>query len=147
MAVEIGTILEGTVTGITNFGAFVDIGEETTGLVHISEVAPGYVKEVGDVLTVDDKVKVKVLKIENGKMSLSIKAAMPKAEAPETPARVKESNPYNRENRSEKRFSKRRDNGSLEDKISQFLKVSEEKLGDLKRNTEGKRGGRGGRRS
>ena len=51
MQLEIGKIVEGTVTGITKFGAFVDLGEGKTGMVHISEVAPTYVKEITDYLT------------------------------------------------------------------------------------------------
>ena len=79
MTLKAGTILEGTVVNITNFGAFVDV-EGKTGLVHISEVADTFVKDIKDFLKEQDKVKVKVLSVDdNGKISLSIKqASIPK---------------------------------------------------------------------
>lgn len=78
MAFEVGQIVEGKVTGIMNFGAFIDLGDGVSGMVHISEVAPTYVKEIKDHLTVGQQVKVKILSMENGKIGLSIKQAMPK---------------------------------------------------------------------
>ena len=62
MAIEVGQKVTGKVTGITNFGAFVDLGDNQTGLVHISEVSDKYVKDIHDVLTVGDEVTVKVRK-------------------------------------------------------------------------------------
>lgn len=80
MQVEVGAVLEGKVTGITKFGAFVDLGEGKTGMVHISEVASTYVKEIRDFITEGQTVKVKVLTVgEDGKISLSIKKATPPA--------------------------------------------------------------------
>jgi len=78
MAVEVGNILEGKVTGITNFGAFVELEEGKSGMVHISEVAPKYVEKISDFLEEGQTVKVKVLSVDNesGKISLSIKKAM-----------------------------------------------------------------------
>ena len=63
MQVEVGAVLEGKVTGITKFGAFVDLGEGKTGMVHISEVASTYVKEIRDFITEGQTVKVKVLTV------------------------------------------------------------------------------------
>ena len=63
MALEVGEILEGKVTGITKFGAFVELPEGKTGMVHISEVAPTFVKEIKDHITEGETVKVKVLNI------------------------------------------------------------------------------------
>lgn len=122
---EIGSILEGTVTGITNFGAFVALANGKTGLVHISEVADDYVREVRDYLKEEDVVRVKVLSMdERGRIALSIKQVNPtyRQDAPRP----------------------RRSGGSFEDKLSKFLKESEDRLMDLRR-LEGKRGGRGGR--
>ena len=88
MQLEVGTIVEGKVTGFTSFGAFIDLGEGKKGLVHISEVANEYVKEIGDHLTVGQEVKVKILSIgDDGKISLSIKRAQPQAasSAPRAP--------------------------------------------------------------
>lgn len=79
----VGNIVEGKVTGITKFGAFVDLGDGKTGMVHISEVAPTFVKEIRDFVKENDTVKVKVLSIsEDGKISLSMKKAEPQQAAP-----------------------------------------------------------------
>ncbi len=72
MAIEVGKIFEGTVTGLAKFGAFVKLSTGETGLCHISEIADDYVKEVADHLKEDQAVKVKVLSVdEKGKISLS----------------------------------------------------------------------------
>ena len=69
MSLEVGSIVEGVVSGITNFGAFISLPENKVGLVHISEVADVYVNDVKDFLKEQDKVKVKVLSIdEKGKI-------------------------------------------------------------------------------
>lgn len=76
MAVEIGKIFEGKVSGITKFGAFVELDDGVNGLVHISEISDSFVNDINDILKVGDKVKVKVIKInDEGKISLSIKQA------------------------------------------------------------------------
>ncbi len=81
MQLEVGSILEGKVTGITKFGAFVELPGGKTGMVHISEVAPTFVKEIRDFVTENQTVKVKVLSIsEEGKISLSMKKAMDPAQ-------------------------------------------------------------------
>lgn len=73
---EAGQVLEGKVTGIQPYGAFVALDDETQGLVHISEITHGFVKDINDHLSVGDEVKVKVLNVneENNKVSLSIRA-------------------------------------------------------------------------
>ena len=89
MAVEIGSILEGKVTGITNFGAFVELPDKATGMVHISEVSNSFIKDIHEKLSEGDMVKVKVLEInEKGKIALSIKKALPQEEEqkPKRPA-------------------------------------------------------------
>ncbi|HIX69255.1 MAG TPA: S1 RNA-binding domain-containing protein, partial [Candidatus Enterococcus stercoravium] len=65
MAIEVGAKLQGKVSGITNFGAFVDLGSRKTGLVHISEVSDGYVKDINEVLKVGDEVTVLVTSVGN----------------------------------------------------------------------------------
>ncbi|MCM3568166.1 S1 domain-containing post-transcriptional regulator GSP13 [Neobacillus mesonae] len=84
--IETGSIITGKVTGIQPYGAFVAIDENTQGLVHISEITHGYVKDINDHLKVGDEVKVKVLSVdeEAGKIGLSIKAT---EEAPAQPSR------------------------------------------------------------
>lgn len=78
MSLEVGAIVEGEVTGITNFGAFVQLPEGKVGLIHISEVSNVYVKDVHDFLKEHDKVKVKVLSVDDrGKIGLSIKQLTP----------------------------------------------------------------------
>ncbi len=77
MQIEVGQIVEGKVTGITNFGVFVDLGEGKSGLVHISEIAQTYVSDVREFVKEGDIVKMKVLNIsDDGKISLSIKRAI-----------------------------------------------------------------------
>lgn len=78
MQLEVGAVLEGKVTGITKFGAFVELPGGKTGMVHISEIAPTFVKEIRDYVTENQMVKVKILNIsEEGKVSLSMKRAVP----------------------------------------------------------------------
>ena len=78
MQLEVGSILEGRVTGITKFGAFIELPGGKTGMVHISEVASSYVKEITDYLSMNQMVKVKIIGITpEGKVSLSIKQAAP----------------------------------------------------------------------
>src|SRR5574342_611109 len=87
MSIEVGSKLQGKVTGITNFGAFVELPEGSTGLVHISEVADNYVKDINDHLKVGDMVEVKVINVEkDGKIGLSIKKAVDRPQ-PERPVR------------------------------------------------------------
>ena len=134
MTLKAGTILDGTIINITNFGAFVDV-EGKTGLVHISEVADTFVKDIKDFLKEQDKVKVKVLAVDdNGKISLSIKqASVPK----------KSCKPVDIDwgkNSKQKQVG----GADFEDRLSKFLKDSEERFQDLKRHQEAK--GRGGYR-
>lgn len=143
MTIEVGSVLEGTVTGITKFGAFVELPDKKVGLVHISEVANEYVKDVHDFLKIQDKVNVKVLSVDGkGKIGLSIKQTQP---APEK----KEFRPRHEFRQHNNFDSNRRSSTSLsfEDRLSKFLKESDERQMDLKRNTESKRGGRGARRA
>lgn len=151
MSIEVGSVLDGVVSGITNFGAFIELPEGKTGLVHISEVADEYVKDVHDFLAEKDKVKVKVVAIdEKGKIGLSIKQLQEKKteETVEAPARERSSFRAPRGNFGGRDFRKpnRATSASFEDKLSKFLKDSDERLTDLRRKTDSKRGGRGSRR-
>lgn len=142
MAVQVGDKVNGKVTGITKFGAFVSLETGDTGLVHISEVAEGFVKDINDVLRVEDTVTVKVLSIADGKINLSIRQAQ---EKPERVGKTeKDDTPRKLPKFSETAKKKNEDFDAL---MNAFLKDSDERLLSLKRNTEGKRGGRGGRRS
>jgi S1 RNA binding domain protein len=121
MSIVVGSILEGVVTGITSFGAFVGLADGQTGLVHISEVAEAYVKDVNEFLRIGDKVKVKVVAVDaKGKIGLSIKRAKVTAS-----------------------YDRRKKSVSFEDRLSKFLKDSDERQQDLKKIIDSKRGGRG----
>lgn len=146
MSIEIGSVVEGVVTGITNFGAFVELPGGKVGLIHISEVADVYVRDVKDFLKEQDKVKVKVLSVdERGKIGLSIKQLQaPNPNPVAGPKRIHAND--NRRPANDNRRPNKFNTLSFEDKLSKFLKDSDERLGDLKRNTESKRGGRGAAR-
>ncbi|MBO1515136.1 MULTISPECIES: S1 domain-containing RNA-binding protein [Metabacillus] len=152
MSIEVGSKLQGKVTGITNFGAFVELPGGSTGLVHISEVADNYVKDINDHLKVGDEVTVKVINVENdGKIGLSIKKAIDRPERPERserPERPRNTDRPRNSDRPRQRGNDFRSNNkeNFEQKMSRFLKDSEDRLSSLKRNTESKRGGRGARR-
>lgn len=108
MQVEIGEILEGKVTGITKFGAFVELEEGKTGMVHISEVSNSYVEDINQFLKEGDVVKVKVISIsEEGKISLSIKKTQPKPERPQGQPREGGKGGFNRERRGDQNNSER----------------------------------------
>ena len=83
-AIEVGSVLEGKVESLQAYGAFVDLGDGISGLVHISQISQKRIKKPSEVLTVGDTVKVKVLKVEDGKIGLSMKAL---EEAIEEPAK------------------------------------------------------------
>jgi S1 RNA binding domain protein len=141
MSIEVGSKLQGKVTGITNFGAFVELPDGSTGLVHISQVAENYVKDINDHLKVGDLVEVKVINVEkDGKIGLSIKKAKDRPEAPKAHSHSQRP----RQGRANDRNNPKPEN--FESKMARFLKDSEDRLTSLKRNTESKRGGRGARR-
>ena len=73
-AAKIGTVLEGTVENLQSYGAFIDLGDGLSGLVHVSQISRNRIKEPSDVLKVGDSVKVKIINIKDGKLSLSMKA-------------------------------------------------------------------------
>ena len=76
MSIEVGAKLKGKVSGITNFGAFIDLGAGKTGLVHISEVSNGFVKDINEALKVKDEVTGVLTTVRNvGKIGLSIRKA------------------------------------------------------------------------
>ncbi|MBM7569305.1 S1 domain-containing RNA-binding protein [Paenibacillus sacheonensis] len=190
MAIEVGAKLEGKVTGITHFGAFVDLSGGVTGLVHISEIADNYVKDVKDHLKLEDVVTVKVINVDkDGKIGLSIKQAIDRPEGSVPPQRERSGDrpggfnrpgggdrgpggggfnrpgggdrgpggggggfnrpggggggrPFNKAGGGKPAYGK----PSFEDKVSRFLKDSEERMSSIKKNTESKRGGRGAKR-
>ena len=149
MELQVGSILEGKVTTITKFGAFVALEGGKSGLVHISEIANTFVNDVHDFLQEGQTVKVLVLSTENGKINLSIKKTQPQerpAPRPATGGRPV-SRPAPQQPRSFSRPPQQAAQApsgdqSFEDKLKQFLSSSEGKMADLNRSIDGKRGGR-----
>ena len=136
--VLVGSIVDGTVTGITHFGAFVNLESGQAGLIHISEIAYEYVRDVRDHLKLNERVQVKVLQVNpsNGKYDLSLK------QTGEAPAALLGPPRWgNKKGRRDKVLAEGAD-PMFEEKLSKFLKSSEERLLDVKRNLEAKRGGR-----
>ena len=132
MQLELGAILDGKVNGITSFGAFIDLPDNKKGLVHISEVSNDYVKNISDYLKDGQDVKVKVISVnDKGEIRLSIKKAS------ESEKEKKFSNGKNIFKNDQKPVKKQ----SFEDMMSMFKIASEEKMSDLKRATDSKRGG------
>ena len=154
MALQVGDIVEGKVTGIKPFGAFVSLPEGKTGLVHISEVSYEFVQDLSAVLSDGQTVSVKVLSIApDGKIALSIKRTQPAPErAPRQPHGERSGNggdrrPAPRPKREEKprvwqpKAPARSDNLSFEVMMSRFKSQSEEKMADLDHETNNRRGG------
>ena len=144
MEFGVGSIVEGKVTGITKFGAFVALPDGKSGLVHISEIAYSYVNEVSDFLSVGQHVKVKVIGIdESNRINLSIKKAMdppprhqqggqPGARTPGRPAAAgaPRSHPP-RTGSFTPRPPQPREPATFEDKLKQFMQSSDSKLSEL----------------
>ena len=153
MQLEVGKIYEGKVTGITKFGAFVELDSNTTGMVHISEIANTFVSEIKDHISEGQTVKVKILSIgDDGKISLSIKKAAPMPPRSPRPPRSDGNNfkkNYNnrRSDNNNNRVSDRKaatvssGPASFEDMLNKFKQNSEEKMSDLKKNMDNKRRG------
>jgi|LSQX01.3.fsa_nt_gb S1 RNA binding domain protein len=145
MLVEVGNIVDGKVSGITNFGAFIQLSDGKTGLVHISEIADEYVKDIKDHLAENQEVRVKVLSTDKGKISLSIKKAIDTKTAPKThsgTASVKGGPP------AEAEWGRGAATDlSFEDRLAKFMKDSDEKMHDLKKSFDSKRGGGGYRKT
>lgn len=152
MEPEVGSILEGKVTTITKFGAFVALDGGKSGLVHISEVANSFVNDVHDFLQEGDTVKVKVLSAENGKINLSVKKALPQEDRPGfrggRPFQQRPANAAPRDSRPPVRFPRGGQvpaapsgEQTFEDKLKQFMSSSEGRMADINRNRDGKRGG------
>ena len=153
MQLEVGKILDGKVTGITKFGAFIELDEGKTGMVHISEISSTYVNDISEHLQVGQEVKVKVLKVEDNKISLSIKRAQE--------AEGHNKSGFSRRNQEGSRNSNykkdrpaaskpsyyewnppapKSDPVTFEDMMTKFKQRSDERMSDLKKNVDGKRG-------
>ena len=169
MQLEVGKIYEGKVTGITKFGAFVELDKDTTGMVHISEVANTFVNDIKDHLQEGQTVKVKVLALNDGKIALSIKKAMPAPEKNERNDKKNNGN-FNKGDRNDRKnggknnrsrsnyYDKNKQpvdlsknpppvydpgqsstNDDFEDMLSKFKASSEDRFADLKKTMDVKR--------
>lgn len=124
MSISIGSVVEGRVTGISKFGAFVALDDGRVGLVHISEVADAYVRDINDYLKEQDTVRVKIIDMsQNGKIGLSIKQVAPPPPPPPSYHEPSSSSPED-----------------FEDKLVRFMKDSNEKLVALKRHQDNRKG-------
>ena len=147
MQLKVGDIVEGKITGITNFGLFVDIGEGKSGMVHISEVARTYVNDIREHFKENDEVKAKVLTVsDEGKISLSIKRALEAEQREENTRTKRERKPYQppKPDNSYTWMPKKQEPASFEEMMNRFKQTSDEKFSDLKRkNPEARRIKRG----
>lgn len=138
---EVGDILDGKVTGMTSFGAFISLPENKTGMVHISEVASVYVSDIHDHLKEGQQVKVKVIDITpQGKISLSIKKAVEDDSAVQAKQAKKSSHRNGNASVWRGTPEKSSEPQSFEDMMAHFKQISDEKMTDLKRAADGKRG-------
>ena len=140
MAIEIGSIIEGKISRVMPFGAFVNLPDDKVGLVHISEASVTYIEDINEHLKVGDTVKVKVIKIDdNGKISLSIKKAVEKKKEKRVVQKEKSNAPIRP---ADIDWGRRNDEElSFEDKLSKFKQDSDERMLALKRSNESKRSG------
>jgi len=148
LAIQVGDILEGKVTGIKPFGAFVSLPENKNGLVHISEVSYEFVQDLAAVLEEGQTVQVKVISINEGKIALSIKQTQPAPEKGRRPARPAQQRPRREAPPRvwQPKPSAPAGDLSFEDMMARYKTQSEEKIADLKRVTENHRGGYSRRR-
>jgi len=133
---EIGTVVDGKITGITKFGAFIALPDGKSGMIHVSEISSEYVKEIRDFLKEGDTVKAKIISIDkDGRISLSIKQLNENKQQKKAPKPVRV-------------FSgipddidwSRKNEGSFEDMLNRFKQESDEKMSAIKRSMESKRG-------
>lgn len=149
MEFGVGSIVEGKVTGITKFGAFVALPEGKSGLVHISEIAYTYVNDVKEHLKEGQEVKVKVIGIdENGRINLSIKKAMDPPPRPAGHTGHGQGRPGGRDRGFNGGFRGTKapaEPTTFEDRLKQFMASSDSKLSEL-RQAERRSSRRGGRK-
>lgn len=124
--IETGQVLKGKVTGVQPYGAFVALDDETQGLVHISEVTHGFVKDINEYLSVGDEVTVKVLNVDeaNNKVSLSIRAT---EEAPKKTVQKEKVKQVKQPANDNSGFN------TLKDKLQEWIEQSSEREGTFKK--------------
>ncbi len=149
MQFEEGAIVSGKITGLTDFGAFVELEGGKTGMIHISEVASNYVKDIREHVSVGQEVKAKIISVSpEGKISLSIRKLndqpKEKEQRPQRPQKPKtERRPANVWNGQKSSAPPAGEKQSFEDMMARFKQISDEKMTDLKRASDSKRGSAG----
>ena len=144
MELTVGAILEGKVKSITNFGAFIALPENKTGMVHISEVANTYVSDIRTFLTEGQDVKVMVISLDNGKVNLSMKRLEPKPQRDNNRPNFRANNngaPANREGSAPRQSrpaapatppAPKTADQLFEERLKQFMTESDSKLSSLR---------------
>ena len=128
MALQAGEVVEGSVEKLVDYGIFVRLPNEEIGLAHISQIADAFVRDVSEYFKVGDPVMVKVLGLnDRGRYELSVKDA-----GPREPVYAADT----------ARPAPRRSSAQFEDRVSEFLKRSEDQLLDIRRNRDARRKGR-----
>ena len=163
MALSVGSIVNGKITGITNFGAFVEVEDGSRGMIHISEISRSYVEDIKSVLKVGQAVTVKVISVsDDGKVALSLKQ-LEKGEEGKKPAQNRKQQRQPEPRKPRKKYEpappvtspgdfewqSASSGGSFEDMMSKFKRTSEDKMSDLKRGESrgySRRGNGGGRK-
>lgn len=150
MELTVGAVLEGKVKSITNFGAFIALPENKTGLVHISEVSNTYVSDIRQHLTEGQDVKVVVISLENGKINLSMKRLEPKRENTRPNSRAAGGNFQRREGGSFRNREQRRTpvqpaapktaDQLFEEKLKAFMTESDSKIASCRQYADHNRG-------
>ena len=132
MHLKVGEIVEGTVKSLTKFGAFVSLGDNMTGLVHISEVAHAYVSDLHEYLTEGQTVKVMVIGLDNGKINLSIKRTLP---APTREQALRPRQSFQRDRppeRAQQPAPEKPQQKSFDDMLKQFMSESDSKMSSIR---------------
>ena len=142
MELTVGAVLEGKVKSITNFGAFIALPENKTGMVHISEVANTYVSDIRQHLTEGQEVKVVVIAVDGGKVNLSIKRLEPKPQREKPNAGFRQAAPNREENRTQQARPARTAptpppapktaDQLFEEKLKQFMSESDSKISSIR---------------
>ena len=128
MQLTVGEIIEGRITGITNFGLFLDLGNGKSGMVHISEVARNYISDINEHFKVNDTVKAKILNIgDDGKISLSIKRALEPEKTQERPRKERRTYEQPKPDGSYTWMPKKNEPASFEEMMNRFKQTSDEK--------------------
>lgn len=140
MQLKVGDIVEGKITGITNFGVFADLGDGVSGMVHISEISRTYVNDISDFVKVGDVSKMKVISVgEDGKIALSMKDTQNNKPAKKE-KRVAEKKAPSKPDGSYVWETEESAPASFEEMMNKFKRRSDEKMSDLKRkNPEARR--------